>query len=242
MRCCAAAATDVGRRRKQNEDHFVVDTELGLFVIADGMGGHTAGEVASRFAGQAALEAVRALQGAPASLSEKLRNAVASANREVVTNAAANPEYAGMGTTFVALLTENGRAALAHVGDSRAYLIRSGNIRQLTDDHSVVAELLRKREISEDDAREHPHRHVLTRALGVEDRVEPDLAELSPSVGDIFVICSDGLTNHVQDDEIAKQVIDASSIDAGCAALIELANQRGGLDNITIALVAFEDS
>ena len=120
------------------------------------------------------------------------------------------------------------------MGDSRAYLVRGGRIRQLTDDHSIVGELLRRNEISETAAREHPHRHVLTRALGVRDVVEPDLAEITPQEGDCFVLCSDGLTGHVEDSEIAKAVQDFADLEECCEALVALANQRGGEDNITV--------
>jgi protein phosphatase len=204
------------------------------------MGGHTAGQVASEMAADAALRAVRTLQGASASLAEKLRYAVTSANREIYQTGRQRPELAGMGTTLVSVLAFEGRAALAHVGDSRAYLVRGGRIRQLTDDHSVVGELLRRREISEDAAREHPHRHVLTRALGVRPVVEPDLAELSPEPDDVFVLCSDGLTCHVEDDEIAEQVGDAADPDACVENLVDLANSRGGDDNITVLLLRWE--
>jgi serine/threonine protein phosphatase PrpC len=236
----AAASTDVGLRRKINEDRYGLAPDLGLYLVADGMGGHTAGQVASELAADAALQAIRALEGASASLAEKLRYAVASANRAIYTTARQRPELAGMGTTLVCLLAGEGRAALAHVGDSRAYLVRADRIRQLTDDHSIVGELLRRNEISEDAAREHPHRHVLTRALGVRKAVEPDLAELTPQPGDIFVLCSDGLTNHVEDHEIAKTVAKESDMQEACERLIDLANGRGGEDNTTIIAVRCE--
>jgi protein phosphatase len=188
----AAASTDVGLRRRINEDRYALAPDLGLYLVADGMGGHTAGQVASELAADAALQALRALEDASASLAEKLRYAVASANRAIYTTARERPELAGMGTTLVCLLAGEGRAALAPGGDSRAYLVRGDRIRQLTDDHSIVGELLRRHQISEDAAREHPHRHVLTRALGVRRAVEPDLAELTPQPGDRFVLCSDG--------------------------------------------------
>jgi protein phosphatase len=236
----AAASTHVGRRRRMNEDRYALAPDLGLYLVADGMGGHTAGQVASEMAAEAALRAVRTLQGASASLAEKLRYAVTSANREIYQTGRQQPELAGMGTTLVSVLVLEGRAALAHVGDSRAYLVRGGRIRQLTDDHSVVGELLRRREISEDAAREHPHRHVLTRALGVRPVVEPDLAELSPEPDDVFVLCSDGLTVHVEDDEIAEHVVDAADPDACVGSLVDLANSRGGDDNITVLVLRWE--
>ena len=238
MRLRATASSDVGLRRRENEDRYALAPELGLYVVADGMGGHTAGQVASELATDAAVKAIEALEGAQATLSEKLRHAVAAANRAIFTTAQRRPEYAGMGTTVVALLADGERAALAHVGDSRAYLVRGGRIRQLTDDHSIVGELLRRREISEDDAREHPHRHVLTRALGVREFVEPDLAELTPSEGDVFALCSDGLTNHLEDHEIAKLVSESGELDETCEGFVHLANRRGGEDNITVVLAS----
>jgi len=200
------------------------------------MGGHTAGQVAAELAAQAAVDAMRNLVDASASLAEKLRYAVAAANREIFATAKAKPALQGMGTTLVALLAGDERIALAHVGDSRAYLVRGNRIRQLTDDHSLVAELVRRREITPRAARGHPHRHVLTRALGVRRTVEPDLAELTPAAGDTFVLCSDGLTGHVGDDEIAQTVLAATDLEEGCDRLIDLANSRGGEDNITVLL------
>jgi serine/threonine protein phosphatase PrpC len=223
----AAASTDVGLRRKENEDRYALSPQLGLYLVADGMGGHTAGQVASELAAETALQAIQTLEGA-------------TANRAIHTKAQQHSEYAGMGTTLVAFLADEARAALAHVGDSRAYLIRARRIRQLTDDHSIVGELLRRREISEDAAREHPHRHVLTRALGVRRSVEPDLVELALESGDVFVLCSDGLTNHVEDHEIAKRVCSNDDLQESCEELIDLANARGGEDNTTVLLARCE--
>ncbi|MEE9607373.1 MAG: Stp1/IreP family PP2C-type Ser/Thr phosphatase [Myxococcota bacterium] len=236
----AAACTDVGLRRSSNEDCYALAGDLGLYLVADGMGGHSAGQVASELAAESAVRALRALEGATASLAEKLRYALAAANREIFTRSQAEQRLAGMGTTLVALLAGGGRIALAHVGDSRAYLVRQARVRQLTDDHSLVAELVRRREISEDAARGHPHRHVLTRALGVRARVEPDLAELTPAPDDTFVLCSDGLTGHVDDQEIAKAVSDGADLEAICDGLVELANSRGGTDNTTVVVVRCE--
>lgn len=238
----AAARTDVGMRRPGNEDCLAIASELGLYLVADGMGGHSGGRLASQLAAQTAVTALGALEAATATLTEKLRYAVAAANREIFATAQQETELAGMGTTLVALLAGGERIALAHVGDSRGYLVRSGRIRQLTDDHSLVAELVRRREISPRAAREHPHRHVLTRALGVRQRVEADLAELTPALGDVFVLCSDGLTTHVGDDEITKAVCDGTDLDAVCDRLIDLANSRGGEDNITVVLVRCEQA
>lgn len=236
----SAASTHVGMRRQANEDRYAIVPELGLYLVADGMGGHKAGQVASHLAADGAIRAIEALQGASVSLAERLRHAVACANREIFTAAQARPELAGMGTTFVAMLFGGERLALAHVGDSRAYLLRGGRLRGLTDDHSIVAELLRRHEISEADAAQHPHRHVLTRALGVRPRTEPDLAEMTPQEGDVFILCSDGLTTHVEDAEIAERLEDATDLEAAATDLVDAANRAGGQDNITVLLVRHE--
>jgi protein phosphatase len=196
--------------------------------------------VASELAAEGAVAALRTLEGAAASLTEKLRYSVAAANRSIFGTARARPELTGMGTTLVAVLVGGERVALAHVGDSRAYLVRGGRIRRLTDDHSLVAELVRRREISERDARGHPHRHVLTRALGVRRAVEADLAELTPAAEDLFVLCSDGLTGHLDDEEIARFAAADPDLDAVCGRLVDLANARGGEDNITVVVVRCE--
>ncbi|MCP4037906.1 MAG: Stp1/IreP family PP2C-type Ser/Thr phosphatase [bacterium] len=236
----ASAATDVGLRRRVNEDRYALVPDLGLYLVADGMGGHKAGQLASQLAAEAAVRAAQALEGAPVSLAERLRQVVACANREIFATSEAQPEYAGMGTTLVAILASEGRLALAHVGDSRAYLVRGGHIRPLTDDHSLVGELVRRNEITPEDAREHPHRHVLTRALGVRSSVQGDLIEMSPQDGDVFALFSDGLTNHVHEDEIAMAVGSTPDLQQACDALVEFANDRGGDDNITVVLVRCE--
>jgi protein phosphatase len=236
----SAASTHVGMCRQANEDRYAIVPELGLYLVADGMGGHQAGQVASQLACEAAIRAVEALQGATVSLAERLRHAVACANREIFAAASAKPEFTGMGTTLVGLLFAGERLALAHVGDSRAYLVRQGRLRRLTDDHSIVAELLRRQEISEEDAREHPHRHVLTRALGVRPRIEPDLAEMTPHADDVFILCSDGLITHLDDDEIAEQICADRDLEEVAAGLVDSANQAGGVDNTTVLLVRYE--
>ena len=238
----AAATTDVGMCRGANEDRYGLAPELGLFLVADGMGGHCAGQIASKLAAQSVVEVVRGLENSAVSLTEKLRQAVEIANRRIYFAAEAKREWAGMGTTLVAILATEGRVALAHVGDSRAYLIRRGRIRCLTDDHSLVGELVRCNEIDEATARRHPHRHVLTRAVGVRRAVQPDLAELTPLAGDLFLMCSDGLTNQVEDAEIAEYASEGATPQVVCDALVAAANERGGEDNITALLVRYEAS
>jgi len=226
--------------RQANEDRYAIVPELGLYLVADGMGGHRAGQVASQMASEEAIRAIEGLQGAKVGLAERLRDAVSSANREIFNAASAKPEFAGMGTTFVGLLFAGERLALAHVGDSRAYLVRAGRLRRLTDDHSIVAELIRRHEISESDARQHPHRHVLTRALGIRPRIDPDLAEMTPQDNDVFVLCSDGLTTHIEDEEIAERVHGEHDLEAAAAGLVDAANRAGGVDNTTVLLVRYE--
>ncbi len=237
----AAARTDVGLRRSANEDCFALASDLGLYLVADGMGGHAAGQLASRLATAETLEAMQRVAEADATLTDKLRYCVAAATRQIFDTAQKKPELAGMGTTLVAVLTGPGRVALAHVGDSRAYLVRGGRIRQLTDDHSLVAELVRRQEITPGAARGHPHRHVLTLALGVRSAVEVDLAEFTPTSGDVVVLCSDGLTGLVTDAEIAQTVTANTDLELACERLVDLANDRGGDDNITVALVHWGD-
>lgn len=236
----ANAATDVGLRRRVNEDRYALVPNLGLYLVADGMGGHRGGQLASQLAAETAVRTAQALEGASLSLSEKLRQVVVCANREIFSTAQAKPEFAGMGTTLVAILASDGRLALAHVGDSRAYLLRDGTLRPLTDDHSLVAELVRRREISREDAREHPHKHVLTCALGVRPQVQGDLIEMTPMDGDVFAMFSDGLTNHLRDEEIALALSNTPDLQEACDGLIGFANDRGGDDNITVVLVRCE--
>lgn len=236
----ASAATDVGMRRRVNEDRYALVPDLGLYLVADGMGGHKAGQLASQLAAEAAVRAAKTLEGAAVSLSEKLRQIVACSNREIFEMASAHPEYSGMGTTMVAVLASEGRVAIAHVGDSRAYLIRGGAIRPLTDDHSLVGELLRRQEISPAAALDHPHKHVLTRALGVRPNVEGDLLEMTPRDGDTFALFSDGLTNNVEEPEIAQAVGATSDLQEACDGLVTFANDRGGDDNITVVLLRCE--
>ncbi len=237
----SAASTHAGMRRQSNEDRCAIVPELGLYLVADGMGGHRAGHVASQLAAESSSRSIAELQGTSLGLAERLRHAVSCANSEIFSAAEAKPELSGMGTTFVGLLFGGERLALAHVGDSRAYLLRQGRLRGLTDDHSIVAELLRRQEISEADARQHPHRHVLTRALGVRPRIEPDLAEMTPQAEDVFILCSDGLTTHVEDIEIAERVASQPDLDAVASGLVDAANRAGGVDNTTVLLVRCED-
>lgn len=225
-----AALTDVGRARERNEDSFFVGA--GVFAVADGLGGHRAGEVASALS----LEPIAAL-AAPEESFRDLAAAVQRANRDVYERARSNPDLSGMGTTLTALAVLGDVARIAHVGDSRCYLIRAGKIRRLTDDHTVVARLVREGKLSPKEAATHPHRSLLLRALGSEPSVLVDQADLDLLPGDRLLLCSDGLTGPVADDEILRLAGAEGDLDAACRALVALANARGGPDNVTVVLI-----
>jgi PPM family protein phosphatase len=230
-------ASDVGRVRDQNEDSLFSGATT--FAVADGMGGHQAGEVAS----DTALEPIRRLDGrrfpSAKELQQALTAAISTANTTVADKAAAEPGLRGMGTTLTAAVVRDGQLYVAHVGDSRAYLLRTGEeITQLTTDHTLVEQLVREGRISRQEAAAHPQRSVITRAVGVEDEVEVDsLPPLVLQPGDQVLLCSDGLTGLVDDEQITDILGSAEDGDAACAGLIDAANAAGGLDNITVVLL-----
>jgi PPM family protein phosphatase len=227
-----AVITDTGRRRRRNEDAYVFEPPL--FAIADGMGGAQAGEVASRLAAAALKES-----GAETGGEERIYDLIQEANRRVYDRSSTDPSTSGMGTTITVALVENGNVAFGHVGDSRAYLIRDGRMEQITEDHSLVNELMKSGKLSREEAEAHPQRSVITRALGTDPDVDVDTFTIEAQVGDVFLLCSDGLTDMVGEDEIFE-VVDENrpDIDAALKALVRAANRSGGEDNITV--VAFE--
>jgi PPM family protein phosphatase len=228
----AAGQTDTGRRRRQNEDAFVCEPPL--FAVADGMGGAQAGELASRLAAAAIEEGGVAIQG-----EEGVAGVVRTANARIFEHSVRDPNAAGMGTTAtVALVDEEAETAtLAHVGDSRAYRYRDGLLEQLTTDHSLVGELVRSGRLTEDEAAVHPHRSVITRALGTEADVDVDTLTIDLRAGDLVLLCSDGLSAMVREDEIVR-LLEAARSDPhdAAAALIAAANAAGGEDNVTVVL------
>jgi PPM family protein phosphatase len=228
----AVGLTDTGRKRRQNEDAFVCDPPL--FAIADGMGGAQAGELASRLAAAVIEEAAPAVSD-----EEGVVGVVRTANARIFERSLRDPAVAGMGTTAtVALVDEQtGTLTLAHVGDSRAYRYRAAKLEQLTTDHSLVAELVRSGRLTEAEAAVHPHRSVITRALGTEADVEVDTRTLDVAPGDLVLLCSDGLSAMVRDDEIAR-VLEAFADEPhdAAASLIQAANAAGGDDNVTVVL------
>ncbi len=224
-------ATHPGRKRRHNEDAYVVEPPI--FAVADGMGGAKAGEVASGLAAAALKET-----GADGSGEERVAQLIQEANRRVFTRASEDREASGMGTTMTVALVEDGTVVFGHVGDSRAYLIRGGSIEQLTDDHSLVAELVRSGRLTPEEAEAHPQRSVITRAVGTEPDVDVDTFTVEPEDGDLFLICSDGLTDMVDDGTIIDAIErNRGDLDEAAKALVGAANRVGGEDNITVLLV-----
>jgi PPM family protein phosphatase len=225
-----AGRTDVGRQRSANEDSLVVRPPL--FAVADGMGGAKAGEVASAVA----VDAVEGAQESSEPTEAQLANIVREANRRIYDLAVADESRRGMGTTLTLAKLHGDEVSLAHVGDSRAYRLRGGELEQLTRDHSLVAELERSGQITPEAAENHPQRSIITRALGPEPDVEVDTYTLAGRDEDVFLICSDGLTSMISDDEVASILRSAGSLDEAADELVRAANQSGGKDNITVIL------
>jgi protein phosphatase len=232
-----AFRTDTGRQRNANEDSFFVRAPI--FVVADGMGGAQAGEVASKAAADAFD--VDLPEGPP---EQVLRETILAANRRIHELARADPSRAGMGTTLTAAIVDavGEEVAIGHVGDSRAYRLRAGKLEQLTRDHSLVEEMRRKGQITDAQAEDHPQRSIITRALGPEPEVEPDVQTVPAVAGDVFLICSDGLTTMLGEEQIAKLLAGASSMGAAVRALVDEANRAGGRDNITALAFRLEDA
>ena len=225
-----AGRTDVGRQRSANEDDFVLAPPF--FAVADGMGGAKAGEVASAMATEV-FEGERD-SGEPAEV--QLARILREANRRIYDLAVADESHRGMGTTLTAAKVTDDEISLGHVGDSRAYRMRDGELEQLTKDHSLVAELERSGQITAEAAEHHPQRSIITRALGPEPDVEVDTYTLAGRDGDLFLLCSDGLTSMISDEEIGSILRSAESLDEAADALVRAANQSGGKDNITVVL------
>ncbi len=230
MRLATGSATDVGRVREGNEDGLLVDETMGLVAVADGMGGHQAGEVASATALEALRAAVRS--GRP------IRDAIVEANEAVYDKAEDNSELRGMGTTITAgTLATGGTLLIAHVGDSRAYLLRDSDLSQITDDHSLVEEMVRDGQLTPEQAAVHPQRSIITRALGIDAEVEVALYPVELQPGDRLMLCSDGLTTMVSADDIAAILRREGDPQRAARQLIDAANEAGGEDNVTAVVV-----
>jgi PPM family protein phosphatase len=234
----SAGVTDTGRRRRRNEDAYVAEPPL--FAIADGMGGAQAGEVASGLAA-AVFQETRLDAGDGEGRVEEL---ISEANRRVFQRSNEDASTSGMGTTMtVALVNETeGTIAFGHVGDSRAYRVRDGQLDQLTDDHSLVGELMRSGKLSQEEAESHPQRSVITRALGTEPNIDVDTFTVEAEEDDLFLLCSDGLTDMISDREILAVLQGSDDLEAAARALVEAANAGGGEDNITVVLFRIEEA
>jgi serine/threonine protein phosphatase PrpC len=254
MRAVSAGLSDVGLQREHNEDSFVVMEEYDLFVVADGMGGHRAGDVASRLATETISEFFRSTANEDVTwpfhfdtnLSEeenRLLTGIRVANRQIFERSTRSREYHGMGTTVVGAMfsPKKQRMYIGHVGDSRCYRIRDGQIRLMTRDHSLINDyLLAMPDLTDEQKSELP-KNVITRALGMQDHVVVDLQHDDPRPGDTYVLCSDGLSGMVSDGDIQLIVTGAENVRDACLRLIERANERGGEDNITAVLIKIED-
>jgi protein phosphatase len=232
-----AFLTDTGRQRSANEDSFFVRAPI--FVVADGMGGAQAGEVASKTAAEAFDRDLPS--GSPEPF---LRETIETANRQIHELAGADPSRAGMGTTITAVIidSESEEVGIGHVGDSRAYRLRDGKLEQLTRDHSLVEEMRRKGQLTDEQAEDHPQRSIITRALGPEPEVEVDVQTVPAAPGDVFLVCSDGLTTMLSDEKIAGLLAGATSMEAAVRALVDEANRAGGRDNITALAFRLDDA
>src|SRR5215210_1396074 len=224
-----ATLTDTGRKRRHNEDAYVAEPPL--FAVADGMGGAQAGELASSLAAAALKDSQEPGGGGE----ERVDELIQQANRRVYERQSQDAAASGMGTTMTVALVEDERVAIGHVGDSRAYLIRGGSLEQLTEDHSLVAELVRSGKLSPEEAEGHPQRSVITRALGTDPDVDVDTFSIETRPGDLFLICSDGLTTMVDDETILAVITrNRDDLESAAKALVRAANKGGGEDNITV--------
>jgi serine/threonine protein phosphatase PrpC len=233
-----AHKTDTGRQRQANEDSYFARAPL--FAVADGMGGAQAGEVASRIAASAFERRQRLSRAEPAE--GQLEEIAQTANREIHQLAQEDSSRAGMGTTLTAAMVRNDEVSFGHVGDSRAYVLRDGKLKRLTKDHSLVEELRRQGRLTEEQAEEHPQRSIITRALGPEPSVNVDTMTFPARDGDVFLLCSDGLTTMVSDDEIHQILVESRSLRSAVNRLVEAANRAGGRDNITAVAFRLADA
>ena len=248
MQVKACGMTHVGRQRQHNEDSYLVEGDARLFLVADGMGGHAAGEIASRIAVDSISEFIlhtkeddgtwpHAYDENYKRSTNRLMAAVRMANTRVLEAMRKDARLRGMGTTIVACMADDNMMSVAHVGDSRAYLLRDKQLSRITNDHSWVFEQVQAGMLTEAEAEKHPLRNVITRALGGALQVVPDASEIECQPGDVYLLCSDGLTGMVSEDEIQRIVAENDDLEAACTQLIEAANEHGGLDNVTAVLV-----
>lgn len=241
-----AGVSDRGLRRAQNEDSLVLDEARGVLIVADGMGGRPGGEYASALAAQVVERHLTSPEESAAEPGDRMARAVSLANLEIWNSAAAEPERAGMGTTVTALSLhpDTARWTIGHVGDSRGYLFRSGELRRITRDHTVVQDLVESGAISPSATADHPLGHLISRAVGTEGAVEVDIFRGDALPGDIFLLCSDGLSGLVTDGELeaALQGLTSAGLDEKSAELVALAHERGAPDNVTLGFLAIAEA
>lgn len=250
-----ATLSDTGLVRERNEDAVQCDPPRGILVVADGMGGHPAGDVASRLAAETASRTLLtwdpaavfleptdpdAPEGSRSPLGDRMAEAVTEANERILDDARRHPDRAGMGTTLTALLADRttGRWAIGHVGDSRAYRFAEGSLHQITRDDSWVQEQVEAGVMTPERAREHPYANVLSRALGLDRQVEPTVYEGPLTPGEVFLLCTDGLSGMIEDERIREVLAESTGVDEAAAALVQAAREQGGRDNITVGLLA----
>jgi len=251
MRIEVAGTTHVGMKRNHNEDSYLLLPEEQLFCVADGMGGHSSGEIASRIAVEELAEFFRMtsrdMEATWPFKMDKARNydenrlatAIKLANIRIYERAAAEQKYKGMGTTIVSVYFAAGTAYVAHVGDSRVYYFRHGELQQVTEDHSLLNDYLKAKKLSPEEIEAFPHKNVIVRALGMKDSVQVDVSRFEPQEDDIFLLCSDGLSGMVTDEQMQQILMQTSQLEVACSQLIDLANAAGGNDNVTCILTRF---
>ncbi len=232
--------TDIGKVRFRNEDNLlvVVDGPVKIFAVADGMGGHSGGDVASSLA----LDVIKNSTFHAANLTDSVVRAISAANAEILKKGRGSHELEGMGTTVTLIAASGNRCIIAHVGDSRAYLYRQDILTRLTDDHSLVEELVRQGKITPQEASDHPQKHVLTQALGSEGSVNIETSEITVRIGDKFLLCTDGLTDLVTDEDIEYIMSKNENLTTQARELIDKANENGGIDNMTVVLLEYTDN
>ena len=247
-RVIVAGETNVGMKRSHNEDNFAVIDEDHLYVVADGMGGHASGEVASEMAIATLQDFFKATSADPEATwpykmdksrgyeENRLITSVKLANLRIFENAQRDPKLRGMGTTLVAILVADDGVLVAHVGDSRVYRLREGALEQLTEDHSLLNDYIKMKKLTEEEIKNFPHKNVIVRALGMKESVKVDTMLDPPKPGDLYVLCSDGLCGPVSDDEIRDIATQGTDLKQICSSMIDRANQNGGPDNITVVV------
>lgn len=242
-----SSGTDPGCKRKNNEDFLFVDKERNLFIIADGMGGHQAGEKASKLAVETAeqylpKEKISSIICTDGDIKESIKEAIYEANRVILEEARLHRKFSGMGCTIIIAIAEGNLFHIGHVGDVRAYVICEDTISLLTEDHTVIHELIKTNRINPEEGKKHPLRHVLSRAVGNKDKVEADYNQILIKAGDYLLLCSDGLTTMVEDDIIKDIVVKEKDTEIIKEKLVDKAKEFGGKDNITVILIHIEDN